>query len=316
MSQSSETGGRLIPAAGGLVWRPSPDGGPREVAVVHRPKYDDWSLPKGKLDRGEHPLTAAAREVREETGLGVAVGRRSLRTSYPLPEGTKRVDYWVMRATAGNFTPNSEVDELRWLPPDEAAELCSHEHDRDVIADLTRDDLPVMPTVVLVRHGRAGDRSEWDGPDDERPLDRRGRAQASRLAEVLPAFCPVDLLSAPPLRCRETVEPLADRLGLDIRSAPEMGEDRFADDPRAGLALLEDLLAPRPAAGVTVVCSQGGAIPSALLALGVRWEGHGPATGRLFPPAAKGSVWVLGGRPGAMVADYYRDVDPDPDAPG
>ena len=315
MSSLSEAPDRLIPAGGGLLWRPGPDGGAPEVAMVHRPKYDDWSLPKGKLDAGEHPLTAAAREVREETGLTATVGRRSLRTVYPVPEGTKRVDYWVMRAGAGDFTPNREVDELRWLPVDEAARLCSHERDRDVVADLTRDDVPLMPTVILVRHGRAGSRSEWDGPDDERPLDRRGRGQASRLAEVLPAFSPSELLSAPPLRCRQTVEPLAERLGLEIRPAPELGEEGFADDPGAGLALLEELLTPRPAGGVTVVCSQGGAIPSALLHLGVRWEGHGAAAGRLFPPAAKGSVWVLGGRSGALFGDYSRDFAPDPDAP-
>ena len=314
MSRPSEPAGRLVPAAGGLLWRPGPDGGP-EIGVVHRPRYDDWSLPKGKLDRGEHALTAAVREVGEETGLRVRVGRRSLRTTYPVPEGTKRVDYWVMQAVAGDFTPNDEVDELRWLPAAEAVRLCSHDHDRAVIGDVASGDDPLMPTLVLVRHGRAGSRSEWDGPDDLRPLDARGRAQAARLADLLPEFGPVQLFTAPPLRCRQTVEPLAERLGLDIEAAPEMGEEGFADDPEAGLELLERLLAPRPSGGVAVVASQGGAIPSALLHLGVRWKGHGPAAGRLFPPAAKGSTWVVGGRAGALSADYYRSFDPDPDAP-
>lgn len=309
MSSLSDPAGRVVPAAGGLLWRPGRRGVP-ELGIVHRPRYDDWSLPKGKLDRGEHPLTAAVREIREETGLAVTVGRRSLRTSYPVPEGTKRVDYWLMRAVGGSFRANAEVDELRWLPPSEAAELCTHQHDRAVIADMDRDDGPLMPTLVLVRHGRAGDRAEWNGPDDLRPLDERGRAQAARLADVLPAFGPVEVFSAPPLRCRETVEPLADRLGLQIRPAPEMGEDGFADDPGAGLALLERLLAPRPSSGVAVVCSQGGAIPSALLHLGVRREGS-----RTHPPAAKGSVWVVGGRSGRLFADYYRTFDADPDAP-
>jgi 8-oxo-(d)GTP phosphatase len=306
VSPLTEPGGRVIPAAGGLVWRPGLDDA-RDLAVVHRPKYDDWSLPKGKFHPGEHALTAAAREVREETGLGVTVGRRSVGTSYAVPEGTKRVDYWVMRAVGGVFAPNDEVDELRWLPPSDAAALCTHEHDRYVVADLQRADLPLMPTLALVRHGRAGDRSAWDGPDDLRPLDRRGRAQAARLAEVLPEFGPVELLSAPPVRCRETVEPLAERMGLDIGSVPEMGEEGFGDDPAAGLALMAHLLEPRATPGVTVVCSQGGAIPSVLMSLGVRLEG------RVFPPCAKGSVWVLGGRPGAMSADYYRNFDPDPD---
>jgi 8-oxo-dGTP diphosphatase len=310
VSPLSDSAGRLIPAGGGLLWRPGPDGGAREVAVVHRPKYDDWSLPKGKVDAGEHVLTTAAREVREETGLGVVTGRRSLRTDYPIAEGTKRVDYWVMRATSNGFVPNREVDELRWLPVAEAAEQCTHEHDRAVVADLDRTDVPLMPTLLLVRHGRAGDRSEWIGRDDERPLDRRGRAQADRLAQVLPEFAPVELYSAPPVRCRETVEPLADRLGLDLQPAPELGEEGFADDPAAGLALVDRLLEPRATPGVAVVCSQGGAIPSVLMALGVRYEGT-----RLYPPAAKGSVWVLGGRAGALFADYYRNFDPDPDAP-
>jgi 8-oxo-dGTP pyrophosphatase MutT (NUDIX family) len=303
------TGGRVVAAAGGAVWRHARDGS-TEVAVVHRPRYDDWSLPKGKLDAGEHALTAAVREVGEETGLAVVAGRRSVRTGYPIPEGTKRVDYWVMQAVGGGFEPNDEVDELRWLAVPAAADLCSHQQDRTVLADLARTDVPLMPTLILVRHGRAGDRSDWDGPDDLRPLDRRGRLQAQRLAEVLPVFLPDDVLAAPPVRCRETVEPLAERMGLDIRPAPEMGEDGFGADPDAGLALVESLLAPRARPGVTVVCSQGGAIPSVLMALGVRVGGA-----RLYPPCAKGSVRVLGGRPGALSADYYRDVDPDPDAP-
>ncbi|HZB20541.1 MAG TPA: bifunctional NUDIX hydrolase/histidine phosphatase family protein [Blastococcus sp.] len=303
---------RTVAAAGGAVWRPCVDGGGLEVAVAHRPRYDDWSLPKGKLDRGEHALPAAVREVREETGLEVVVGRRSIRTGYPVAEGLKRVDYWVMQAVGGVFEPNDEVDELRWLPPADAAALCSHEHDRAVVADLMRDDVPRMPTLLLVRHGHAGSRRDWDGPDDLRPLDGRGRREAARLAEVLPAFAPTTVMSARRTRCEETVAPLAERLGLPVEPLDELGEEEFAADPQAGLAVVERLLAPRPAPGVTVVCSQGGAIPSVLLSLGVRWEG---VSGRLYPPAAKGSVWVLGGRPGALSADYYRDVDADPDAP-
>jgi 8-oxo-dGTP diphosphatase len=305
--------GLQVRAAGCAVWR-RPDDGRLGTAVVHRPKYDDWSLPKGKPEAGEHLLQTAHREVVEETGLGVVLGRRSVRTAYAvrLPDGrpaAKEVDYWTAQWVGGSFAPNDEVDELRWMPVPEAAALSSHEHDRAVLADLARTDVPLMPTLILVRHGRAGDRSAWDGPDDLRPLDDKGRRQAQRLADVLPVFQPVDLLSAPPVRCRQTVEPLAERMGLDIRPAPELGEDGFGADPAAGLALVERLLAPRARPGVTVVCSQGGAIPSVLMALGVRVHGA-----RLFPPAAKGSAWVLGGRPGALSADYYRDFDPEPAA--
>ncbi|MFQ1001404.1 NUDIX hydrolase [Modestobacter sp. SSW1-42] len=305
---------RLIPAAGGALWRLDADGA-LETALVHRHKYDDWSLPKGKLDAGEHALAAAVREVGEETGLEVVVGRRSVQTRYAHRHGPKRVDYWVMEVVGGEFTPNDEVDELRWLPVPEAVRLASHDHDRAVLEDLARPDVPRAPRVLLVRHASAGDRSSWDGPDAERPLDRRGREQAARLAAMLPVFAPARLLTAPPVRCRETLDPLAAALGLAVGEAPELGEEHFSADPQAGLDLVEQLLATDDAAGPTLVCSQGGAIPSVLLALGVRWHAGAAA---LPPPAAKGSVWALGGTPDAetdgLVADYYRDFSADPAA--
>jgi len=295
-----------VRAAGCAVWRPG-DGGGLETALVHRPKYDDWSLPKGKPEAGEHLLETAHREVLEETGLDVALGRRSVRTTYDvaLPDGglaPKDVDYWTAQWTGGRFRANDEVDELRWLSLTEAAELCTHEHDRAVLVDLARTDLPLMPTVVLVRHGRAGDRAEWDGPDDLRPLDGKGRRQAQRMAEVLPLFRPTAVFSAPRTRCEQTVAPLAEALSLPVVPLPELAEEEFHADPEAGLEALEGLLT-RSTPGVTVICSQGGAIPSALMALGVRVHGA-----RVFPPSAKGSVWVLGGRAGALSADYYRDL--------
>jgi 8-oxo-dGTP diphosphatase len=293
-------------AAGGAVWRTAADGS-LETAVVHRPKYDDWSLPKGKLDPDEHALHAAVREVGEETGLTVVVGRRSLRTQYAVEEDEKQVDYWLQQAVGGEFEPNSEVDELRWTPLADAAQLVTHDHDRAVLADLARDDVPRAPTLLLVRHGSAGDRSDWDGPDELRPLDAKGRRQAAQLAQSLSLFAPTAVLSAERTRCRQTMQPLADRLGLDVLPCLELGEEEFSADPQAGLAVVERLLEPRNRPGVTVVCSQGGAIPSVLMALGVRREG--PA-GELWPPAAKGSTWALGGHPGALSADYYRNFSP------
>jgi 8-oxo-dGTP diphosphatase len=284
-----------------------------ETAVVHRPKYDDWSLPKGKPEPGEHLLQTAHREVLEETGLSVILGRRSVQTRYSvgLSDGqaaAKEVDYWTAQWTGGDFMANDEVDELRWLPIAAATALVSHEHDRAVLADLARTDIPLMPALLLVRHARAGDPSAWEEPDRLRPLDDSGRAQAARFAEVLPLFHPVDLLSVPRVRCVQTVEPLAERLGLGIRHCPELGEKEFPADPQAGMALVERLLDRPVGSGVTVACSQGGAIPSILLSLGIRREG------RAHPPAPKGSVWALGGRSGAMCADYYRNFDPEPAA--
>jgi 8-oxo-dGTP pyrophosphatase MutT (NUDIX family) len=301
----------VVAAAGGVLWRTRPDGIP-ETVLVHRPKYGDWSLPKGKLDAGEHVLAAAVREVTEETGEGVVLGRRSLQVRYTVPDGPKRVDYWLMQACGGSFAANREIDELCWVPLAEAADVVTYDHDRSVLADALRDDGPRAPTLLLVRHASAGSRSDWDGDDDLRPLDDKGRGQARRLAEVLPSFRPTAVFAATRTRCTQTVEPLAEKLGLEVQAMPELGEPEFADDPRPGLTAVEQLLRPRSEPGVAVVCSQGGSIPSVLMSLGVRWEGLG---GRLVPPCAKGSVWALGGRPGALAADYYRDFTPDPDAP-
>ncbi len=285
-----------------MLWRGDGDG--LETAVVHRPRYDDWSLPKGKPEAGEHLLETAVREVAEETGFTGTAGRRGPRTSYRVAGGHKRVHYWLMRCAGGRFAPNDEVDELRWLAPWDAAALVTHPHDRDVLADLVRTDVPRAPTVLLVRHASAGSRSDWDGPDDLRPLDEKGLRQAGRLAEVLPHFGPTAVLTAERTRCRQTVEPLAERLGLDVEPLPELGEEEFSADPAAGLGTVQRLLGA--SSGVTVVCSQGGAIPSVLVALGAPWD---TSTGRLWPPCAKGSVWALGGRPGALSADYYRNFE-------
>jgi 8-oxo-dGTP diphosphatase len=123
----------VVRAAGGIVWRAGPDGEP-EIALVHRPKYDDWSLPKGKLDDGESFENAATREVQEETGLSVRLGPPVGDTSYTDAKGRpKVVRYWEMEPAGGGFEPTAEVDELRWLPVEEALKLLSYEHDRELV---------------------------------------------------------------------------------------------------------------------------------------------------------------------------------------
>ncbi|WP_052711214.1 NUDIX hydrolase [Pseudofrankia sp. DC12] len=132
--------GAEVRAAGGVVWRPAPGGGV-EIVLVHRPRYDDWSLPKGKVEPGETWLAAAVREIDEETGFAVAVGALLGDVTYPVgrhgpaaaTSATKVVRYWALRATGGAFTPNHEVDDLRWLPPGQALGLLSYDLDRDVV---------------------------------------------------------------------------------------------------------------------------------------------------------------------------------------
>ena len=124
-----------VKAAGGVVWRRGPSG--VEVAVVHRPKYDDWSLPKGKLDPGESWEQAALREVEEEIGLRCELGRELPPVAYKDNKGRdKIVRYWMMQPQDGEFEPNPEVDEVRWLLPSAAAELLTYPHDRELVDGL------------------------------------------------------------------------------------------------------------------------------------------------------------------------------------
>ncbi|MGI8460213.1 MAG: NUDIX hydrolase [Solirubrobacterales bacterium] len=123
-----------VRAAGGVVVRDTSDG--PEIVAVHRPKYDDWSLPKGKLDSGENWKEAALREVAEETGLECELGAELSSATYEDRKGRpKRVRYWLMSPRGGEFSANDEVDEIRWLSPDEAESLLDHAHDRRLIRE-------------------------------------------------------------------------------------------------------------------------------------------------------------------------------------
>ncbi|HEY7280722.1 MAG TPA: NUDIX hydrolase [Actinomycetota bacterium] len=125
--------GELVRAAGGLLLRPGPDGA-LEVALVHRPKYDDWSFPKGKLTAEESFEEAALREVEEETGFRARLDREIPSTRYRDANGrAKLVRYWTMTPLDGEFRPNIEVDDLRWFPLDEAARTLTYAHDRDLL---------------------------------------------------------------------------------------------------------------------------------------------------------------------------------------
>jgi Predicted NTP pyrophosphohydrolase len=188
-----------VRAAGGLLWRERD--GVVEVALVHRPKHQDWSFPKGKLRPGEHPLAAACREVAEETGAGFVVGRRLPSTTYqaPTPDGVvdKVVDYWSMRAHGEvTFLPSKEVDQLRWAPLDEVADTLTYHRDREVVAAFAA--APRTVATVLLAQPAEPERPEaWDGPDVTRPLTAAGEAYAARFAALLACFTPARVVSAP-----------------------------------------------------------------------------------------------------------------------
>ena len=296
------TGERIL-AAGAVLWRPVATG--TELCLVHRPRYDDWSLPKGKLHPGELPLAGAMREVTEETGFRPVVGRRLPTQRYDLGPDRKYVDYWAMTPADGAFVATDEVDSLRWVTPALAASTLTHDRDRALVATFAAQPVPTA-MVLLVRHAKAGSRSRWKDEDGLRPLDAGGRAQAEGLRQALPWFGPTAIRSADPVRCLQTVAALAEDLGLPVGLEPALSEEAYAKDPAAGL---ERVQAAAAAGGVTVLCSQGGVIPDLI---GTLAERDGVALGRRAGskiPARKASTWALSFVDTRVVAaDYHPDL--------
>jgi 8-oxo-dGTP pyrophosphatase MutT (NUDIX family)/phosphohistidine phosphatase SixA len=282
-----------IRAAGGVVWRD--DSGPLRIAVIHRDRYDDWSLPKGKLNHGESRLSAAVREVHEETGAVVVATRRLIETAYLVDDVPKTVQFWAMRYRSGEFTRNSEVDDLRWLPLPEARTALTHDVDRSVLDAFAARPVP-QSVIVLLRHAKAGRRTQWQGDDRLRPLDKAGRLQARELPAFLSAFTPVSVVSADRVRCVQTLEPFAVATGMDLAISPAFSDESYLDDPEATQNELLALAKSLPAA---VVCSQGIAVPGLVTDL----------TGLEDTRARKGAAWVLSFADGAVVsADYYDNA--------
>lgn len=281
--------GEVVRAAGGIVMLS--DGEEPRIALVHRPRYDDWTFPKGKLLDGEPDDQAALREVEEETGLRCRLGNPVDSVTYTDRSGRpKVVRYWRMTPDGGEFRPNDEVDELRWVGPDEAMVLLTYGHDRDllrsVLAERTRS------PVYLVRHAKAGVRELWEGPDEERPLTRRGCRQADRLVERFEGLEIERIVSSPFLRCIQTVEPLAGARGLEVEIADQLAEGADPERPIGFIRRLE----PVP----TVLCGHGGEIEAVVWAFeeeGANVEGT--------RGLAKGSVWVLEREDGSVVSARY-----------
>jgi 8-oxo-dGTP pyrophosphatase MutT (NUDIX family)/phosphohistidine phosphatase SixA len=206
-----------IAAAGAVLWRPAAaeaDGA--EVLLVHRPKYDDWSLPKGKREPGEHVLLTAVREVLEETSVRPVLGPRLPTTEYVVRGRPKQVDYWSALSAGDQAAPSNEIDAVRWLPRPQARERLSYPHDVDVIRALRpRATVP----LILARHASAGRKRDSPAEDLLRPLDAEGAMDARLLADLLTCFAPrARVISSPALRCIESMRPYALASGAPVEA--------------------------------------------------------------------------------------------------
>jgi 8-oxo-(d)GTP phosphatase len=282
----------VIRAAGGVLWRAIDRASAVanvEVALIHRPRYDDWSFPKGKLSSGEGDVDGAVREVLEETGFRVRVGRPLGEVRYMKASGgtsrPKVVRYWAMEADGGSFSPNREVDELRWVSLGEAETMLTHDHDHELLRRFVSG--PALTgCVLLVRHASAGNRSEWNGDDKRRPLDQDGWGQAEDLVRLLTRFEVEGIVSADFDRCVQTVQPLSEAVGIPIDEDDlfsELGYPAHEEEATHMIRKLGESLS------TTVICSQGDVIPDLLERLAAEDNVDLPDP----LPKKKGSTWAL-----------------------
>lgn len=255
----------VVPAAGTVPWRRRRGG--LEVALVHRPRYDDWSWPKGKVDPGEDWPVTAVRETLEETGLLVRLGIPLPPASYTVLDrtgepATKEVRYWAAEVVGGTGILENEIDAVEWLDILAATERLDYARDQEQLRAVVRADAAGLLTtwpLALVRHARARSRSSWSGPDPQRPLDERGRAQAKALVPVLAAYGPTRLVSSSSVRCSDTLRPYAAATGLPVRLKDGLSEEGFAADPDRAVHHLRRLV-ERGAA--SALCSHGPVLPT------------------------------------------------------
>lgn len=287
---------RII-AAGAVVTRPGTEG--TEFLLIYRKYRDDWTFPKGKVDPGEHLLTAAVREVREETGFAVSLG-------VPLPTQTYEVDgvrkdshYWVAQRLAGEFMPNDEVTHIAWLCLEDAKAKLTYKHDQEVLA-AAANSIPTIPLIIL-RHTQSVKRGEWllssdalSEADTSRPLTAVGRMQANSLVGALAAFGVAELHSSDSRRCRDTVGPYATGRSLPVVLEKTVSEERHKDHPERAIARVKEL-AEIPSA--LVLCTHRPVLPAVMEALSSIFTVENE-TKKTFDPAFT---------PGTMVV-YHRDA--------
>ena len=230
----------IIQAAGAIVWRDNKD--KTEVAIIHRPKYDDWSFPKGKLEIGESLITCAHREVLEETNIQTEFGPFLGDIEYLTPDGKKQVSFWAAKAVSDNdFKPNSEVDELNWIDIKKVKDLLTLETDKKILAQFVKLDFDTKP-FVLLRHAKAVTRDEWQGDDDDRPLDALGQNQANKLLAIYQVYNLEQIHTSDAVRCFDTVTPISKGSGIKLEVTGKLSESTYKKDKEKAFDYAKDLI--------------------------------------------------------------------------
>jgi len=247
--------------------------GALQVALVHRPKYDDWSWTKGKLDPDEQWPVAAVRETLEETGLRVRLGSPLPSTEYRVLDrdglpATKQVRYWAAEVTGGTALLENEIDQVAWLDPPVAHDRLDYAHDRNQLRAVLRADqhgaLSTWP-LVIVRHALALPRGGWKRADHRRPLVEAGLDRSEVIAELLAAYGVTEVVTSPAKRCVQTIRPYAVSAGIEPVTKASVSEEGFE---RKGPAPVRRLVNRMLRGGTPIaLCTHGPVLPTILKVL-------------------------------------------------
>lgn len=264
-----------VVAAGAILWRL--EKGELKVAIIHRSRYDDWSWPKGKIDKGETIPQAAVREIREETGLKVNLGVHLAEINYKLPNGSdKEVHYWAANVTDkalanSKFKPSEEVAKVDWKTVTQARKLLSYEFDYlplNNLVSLFESGLLETKPLIILRHAKAMARSDWKGgkavEDGRRPLHEFGKQQAKALIPTIAAFGPKQVVSSPWKRCKDTVTPYATKKKLAVIERHQLSELGNAKRPSRTSDVIQDFVERNKS---VVICSHRPSLPTILKTL-------------------------------------------------
>ena len=284
----------VIKAAGAVLWRRLSDD-LVQVALIHRPRYDDWSFPKGKVEADESEISCAHREVLEETGFESSFGPELCKVEYPVGETTKTVRYWSAQCVgeAQGVMDAEEVDQIIWVTVADAYEKLSRKGDQEVLKNFEKFGTDTTP-LILLRHGKALAREEWAGDDGDRPLAQLGQIQAMRLLSLYLPFGITEIHTSDAVRCYETVAPMARSLSLDLFYWSDLSEYAFAKDKKVASKVVHDII---ESGAHAIICGHNPVIPGIVARL-IGKKSFKQLDHDLLP----GESWILHHREGEIIA--------------
>lgn len=274
-----------IIAAGGVVWRRDIEGDV-EVLLVHRPRYGDWSLPKGKVEEGEALISCAYREILEETGLNIKLGPYVGSVEYYVPDGLKHVAYWSASLIEdhSSFHANEEVDQLIWLDVESAAFRVTRDSDRYILERFVATPFD-SSALIMLRHAKALERTEWQGEDEDRPLQLVGQLQAKRMLSLYQVFGIEEIHTSDAVRCLDTIAQMAKALQITPTITNAVSEYTYKKNKEKAIDYAKELIKKNKQ---VVLCSHNPVLPRMMEKLTKKIDFEYPDN-KLLP----GEAWVL-----------------------